>query len=284
VVVDQDGRRLILAANRDVTARRQAEEEALRLNAELERRVAERTARLEAVNRELEAFTYSASHDLRAPLRGIDGFGQALQEEYGDQLDETGRRYIERIRAATKRMGQLIDDLLSLSRISQADLTHDQVDLSRLVAEICDELAAQHPDRTVAVAVEPGLTAAADPRLLRVALVNLLENAWKFTAKRADAHVEFGATRDGNEPIFVVRDNGAGFDMRHAARLFGAFQRLHHARDFPGSGIGLATVERIVHRHGGRVWAAAAVDRGASFFFTLGAGVLTDDKEGIYGQ
>jgi PAS domain S-box-containing protein len=270
VVVEQDGRRLVLEANRDVTARKRAEDEARQLNAELERRVAQRTAQLEAVNKELEAFTYSASHDLRAPLRGIDGFSQALLEDYGDRLDDDGRNYIDRIRRATDRMGRLIDDLLSLSRITRTDVNKEQINLSALARQVCDELAAAEPKRQVEVVVEPGLMAAADPRLMRIALTNLIGNAWKFTSKRADARIEVASDGTGPEPIIVVRDNGAGFDMRHADRLFGAFQRLHHVRDYPGTGIGLATVERIVHRHGGRVWVEAEVDRGANFFFTLG--------------
>jgi signal transduction histidine kinase len=241
-------------------------------NTELERKVADRTAALEASNRELEAFAYSVSHDLRAPLRALDGFAHALGEDYGGVLPPRGRGYLERIRAATRRMGELIDCLLDLSRITRAELHREDVDLSSLAASVGDELARANAGRAVELVIEPGLRARADPRLLGVVLTNLLANAWKFTSKTPAARVAVGSARDAQGALsFYVKDNGAGFDPRHASRLFGAFQRLHAATDFPGTGIGLATVQRVVQRHGGRVWAEGSPGAGATFFFTLEA-------------
>jgi light-regulated signal transduction histidine kinase (bacteriophytochrome) len=231
--------------------------------------VADRTTQLEAANRELEAFSYSVSHDLRAPLRGIDGFSQALLEDYSEQLDDHGRDYLRRVRAATQRMSGLIDDLLNLSRITRSELRREAVDLSALVRSIAEQLRQAQPERHVEFRIADGLTAQGDPRLLRIALENLLGNAWKFTAKTADAVVEFGLTRAGGDDVYFVRDNGAGFDMAYAGKLFGAFQRLHDVREFEGTGIGLATVQRIVRRHGGDVRAEGEPERGATFFFTL---------------
>ena len=237
---------------------------------QLEQRVRERTAALDASNQELEAFSYSVSHDLRSPLRSIDGFSQALLEDMEGRLDANAAGHLARIRAASQRMASLIDDLLSLSRITRTDLTMKRVDLSAMARAICEELAAAQPGRKVIVAVEDGLAAMADPRLTRQVLENLIGNAWKFTSKRSDARVEFGSVAGADGPVFVVRDNGAGFDPAYADRLFGVFQRLHAMTDFPGTGVGLAIVERIVKRHGGRVWAESAVGQGASFYFTLG--------------
>jgi light-regulated signal transduction histidine kinase (bacteriophytochrome) len=240
-----------------------------RYAAELETRVAERTAELDAVNKELEAFAYSVSHDLRAPLRSINGFGQALLEDYGRELDAVGQDYLRRVRAASQRMAQLIDDLLELSRLTRGTLRREDVDLSAMAHEIAAELQAAQPDRQVAFVIAEGIVAHGDARLLRVVLENLLGNAWKFTSKHPRAQIEFGASQGDGKPAFFVRDDGVGFDMAYADKLFGAFQRLHGMTEFEGSGVGLATVQRIIHRHGGRVWADGAVEQGAAFSFTL---------------
>ncbi|WP_109121920.1 ATP-binding protein [Azospirillum sp. TSO22-1] len=260
------GRTVFTAILRDVTQERAAEEAINSLNTDLRRRATQ----LENANRELEAFSYSVSHDLRAPLRSISGFSQVLTEDYSDRLDEEGRDYLKRIGDASQRMAQLIDDLLDLSRLSRGEVRRAPVDLSALATAVIADLVAAHPDRRVAVSIAPGLKAEADPHLVRTVLVNLLGNAWKYTSRKDHAHVTFGATADEEgQPAFFVRDDGAGFDMAYADKLFGAFQRLHGMKDFPGTGVGLATVQRIVHKHGGRVWAEGVVDRGATFYFTL---------------
>lgn len=236
------------------------------LNESLERRAQE----LEVANKELEAFSYSVSHDLRAPLRAIDGFSQALIEDYAERLDAQGNAHLQRVRAGAQRMAQLIDDLLKLSRISRAELNPVPLDVSALARSVVEEVKPPKHERLATIHVQEGLKGEADPRLLRVAFENLFANAWKFTSKKPAARIEFGAMQDGGRPVYFVRDNGAGFDMAYAGKLFGAFQRLHHARDFEGTGIGLATVSRVIHRHGGRIWAEGALDQGATFFFTLG--------------
>jgi PAS domain S-box-containing protein len=261
----------VVGISRDVTDFKRRSLEVEKLNAVLEARVAERTAQLTTTNEELEAFASSVSHDLRAPLRHIDGLAAALLEDYAEKLDAPGRDYLTRIRAAAVRMASLIEDLLRLSRVTRAELKIADTDLSEIVRNIVDDLRREHPQRVVNIRIAPDLRTHADPGMLRSALENLIHNAWKFTGHKPMANIEFGVrTRDGIRTYFV-RDDGAGFDMAHAGRLFDAFQRLHSEQEFPGTGIGLATVRRVMRRHGGDAWAESAVGKGATFFFTLGA-------------
>jgi PAS domain S-box-containing protein len=260
----------VIGTYMDITERKQAVEMIRRLNAELEQRVHDRTAQLEASNKELEAFAYSVSHDLRAPLRALDGFSAILLSEEADRLSDAGRQHLRRIGEASRRMGQLIDDLLNLSRIARHDMARQTVDLSVIARQIAAELQNSDPQRQVEFVIPPGIVADGDAHLLRIILVNLLGNAWKFTAPRAQARIELGAIDQDGRRVVFVRDNGVGFDMAYADKLYKPFQRLHGMSEFPGTGIGLATVQRILARHGGRVWAEAAVDQGAVFYFTVG--------------
>ncbi len=251
------------------------------LNAELETRVAQRTRELEVSNKELEAFSYSVSHDLRAPLRTIDGFSLALAEDFSDVLNDEGRDYIQRVRGGVQRMGTLIDALLQLSRVTRSDVQREEVDLSRLATLVFSELSSNDPERRVRFTAEPDLICNADVRLMRVAFENLLGNALKFTSKTPDAAIEFGHTSRDGQTVYFIRDNGAGFDMQYVDRLFTAFQRLHGDREFKGSGIGLATVSRIIRRHHGTIWAEGEIGHGATFFFTLSADSSDPKEEAI---
>lgn len=256
----------------DITDRKRAEDEVRRLNASLETRVLQRTAELEASTRELDAFAYSVSHDLRAPLRSLHGFSDALLEDYADVLDDVGKDYLNRLQRNVGRMGRMIDDLLNLSRATRADLDRVEVDLSSMSHDVLADVRAADPERAATLIVPDGLTAEGDPHLLRLAMQNLLANAWKFTGRQREAVIEVGRTDRAGETFFFVRDNGVGFDMTYADKLFNAFQRLHTTADFEGTGIGLATVARVVRRHGGRIFAEAEVDRGATFYFNLMSG------------
>jgi PAS domain S-box-containing protein len=256
----------IVESFKDLTERKQAEEDIKKLNDDLKHHVVQ----LEESNKELEAFSYSVSHDLRSPLRGIDGFSQALLEDYADKLDEEGKDYLQRVRAGSQRMAQLIDDLLNLSRVTRSEMKHEQVDLSRIAKDIADGLGKSQPERDVEFVIAEGLTTKGDERLLRAAMENLFSNAWKFTSIHPKGRIEFGVAQRDGKTVCFIKDDGAGFDMTYVEKLFRPFQRLHLPSDFPGTGIGLATVQRIIHRHGGRVWIEGEVEKGATVYFTLG--------------
>jgi len=274
-----DGRPARLSgATFDITEQKLAEEQLREMAATLEARVVERTGELAEANRELESFAYSVSHDLRAPLRSIEGFGEMLLRDYaGRTIDDRGQDYLRRMSRAAVRMGRLIDDLLTLSRISRTEVHSESVDLSGIARVEMGALFAASPQRQADVTIQPGLMARGDPGLLRLALENLLSNAWKYSGKSAHARIEFGATDTAEGRVYFVRDNGVGFDMRHAGSLFQPFHRLHPVGQFEGTGVGLATVHRIVRRHGGRIWAESGEGKGATFYFTLGAADETQD-------
>jgi PAS domain S-box-containing protein len=270
----------ICGISTDITDRKRAEQEVADLNADLERRVAERTAELEATTRELDAFAYSVSHDLRAPLRSLNGFSQMLLDDYSDRLDETGVSHLHRLQANTVRMAQLIEDLLRLSQTTRAELRRQRMDLGELAALIRQELEAAEPEQQIEILVDGPLTAMADRHLMKLALHNLLANAWKFSSREARGQIQFGTLLTGPNGVFFVRDNGVGFDPRYAGRLFEPFQRLHEQSDFEGSGIGLAIVYRVIRRHGGAIWAESMPGQGATFYFTLDPHTPVPGKEG----
>jgi signal transduction histidine kinase len=251
---------------RDMGARARAEQHVRELNRHLDRHAAQ----LEAANKELEAFSYAVSHDLRSPLRSIDGFTKAIIEDYGEKLDRDGHEHLRRVCGAADRMGRLIDDMLNLSRVTRGEMRHERLNLSEVARGVMEELKSAQPERTAEVAIADHMMVEGDPRLLRVVLDNLIGNAWKFTSKTPQARIEMGSVVRDGQRAYYVRDNGAGFDMAFAHKLFGAFQRLHAMEEFSGTGIGLATVQRIARRHGGKVWAEGEVGRGATFYFTLG--------------
>ncbi|HEY4309700.1 MAG TPA: ATP-binding protein [Pirellulales bacterium] len=260
---------LLVRCVRYALERKKAQRQTMALNSELERRVRERTRELACVNQELEAFSYSVAHDLRRPLRAIDGFSAALGETCGGKLDPQERNYFDRIRGACMHMDHLIDALLTIARLSHLELRHERVDLSEIAEEIVRELRRRDPTRVVQAVVTEGLTVFGDPHLLTAVVENLLANAWKFTRHRTDGLIEFSGLPDGDDRVFYIRDNGVGFDMAYANKLFQPFERLHLESEFEGLGVGLTTVQRIVRRHGGHVWAEGAVDQGATFFFAL---------------
>jgi signal transduction histidine kinase len=274
-VMKEYSERLVCKLEKKLQELEQARADLQQANLELDSRVQQRTAELNAANQELESFSYSVSHDLRAPLRHIEGYIDILLRDCGGQLNETNLKHLQTVRAAARTMGELIDALLQLSRVTCAEMDRRPVDLSALAAKVFAELQQSDPKRVVKLEITPGLNASGDERLLRIALVNLLGNAWKYSRKRPDARIEFGKIPGKAEDTYFVRDNGAGFDMAYVGKLFGAFQRLHGLNEFEGIGLGLATVQRIIHRHNGKIRAESVEHQGATFYFTLGEGCVT---------
>ena len=268
-VIEYNNTKAILRIAVDISERKEAERKIQELNEQLEQRVQDRTAQLESANKELEAFAYSVSHDLRAPLRGIDGWSLALFEDYQSQLDARAHQYIERVRSETQRMGHLIDDLLQLSRVTRTDMQMTEVNLSEVAETVVDRLRKEYPERQIDIHIQPGLKVRADLALMEIVLTNLFNNAFKFTGKQPQARIEFGKIEIDGKTVCFIRDNGVGFDMDYSKNLFGAFQRMHKLSEFPGTGVGLATVQRIIHRHAGRIWADAKENQGATFYFTI---------------
>jgi PAS domain S-box-containing protein len=268
-LIEFENKQCVIGMGIDITERKQAEENLKRYHEHLEELVRERTINLEATNKELESFSYSASHDLRAPLRTIEGFSQALLEDYKDKLDIRGNDYLMRIKAATQHMALLIEDMLKLSRITRTEMNIGKVNLTRIAQSVIDELQKSQPQRHVDIRIANGLEVRADAGLMSIVLENLLCNAWKFTEKQAEAVIEFGLTAQDGKKVYFIRDNGAGFDMAFADKLFSPFQRLHSMEEYPGTGIGLATVRRIINRHGGKIRAEGQTGKGATFYFSL---------------
>lgn len=266
----------VIVATTDITDRKLAEDHIRQLNQDLQMR----SDALELSNKELESFSYSVSHDLRSPLRAIDGFSQALLEDYGERLDEDARHDLDRIRGATQRMGHLIDDLIGLARLTRSELHPKAINLSMIANEVVNELREIEPDRSVEFMIQDDLNANGDPYLMRQVLMNLLGNAWKFSRKKAQAHIEFGLMSKDNQPVYFVRDDGVGFDMTYVDKLFKVFQRLHSMTEFDGTGIGLANVQRIIQRHGGKIWAEGHVNEGATFYFTLTSNIAQLEHSG----
>jgi light-regulated signal transduction histidine kinase (bacteriophytochrome) len=267
--IDLDGAPCLVSITRDITEAKQAEAEIRRLNEELEQRVKDRTAQLEIMNKELESFSYSVSHDLRAPLRAIDGFSHILVAEYSAGLSEEARHYLNRIRSSAQRMGKLIDDLLKFSRLGRQTLKKQAIDVRHVVSEALEELGVERTDRQIEIKIGDLPDCKADPSLLMQVFINLLGNAIKYTNSRAHATIEIGSQKQGRKWVYYIKDNGVGFDMKYVDKLFGVFQRLHSSTEYEGTGVGLATVQRIIHRHGGRVWAVSEEGKGATFYFTL---------------